>query len=341
MVTFAQAFVDQRGRDLLMIRRRDFIAGVSAVAWPALPRAQTVERVRRIGFLGASTPSASAWLCAFVQRLGELGWVEGRNLQIDVRWAEGRDDRAAEIAVQFASAKVDLIVTWTAEGVLAAKRATSTIPIVFAVARDPIGSGLVASLARPTGNATGLSAFNFDLVGKRVQLLREIIPDMGRVAILGNIGVADPAFELSEVVKAAEILGLDTTAVEVKLSADVAPALDAIKTQPQALFVVGDPLVFTHRVLINSWALRLRLLTMYTIREYVAAGGLMSYGTSFPSLFRRAAEFSDKILRGANPADIPVEQPTKFDLVINLKTAQSLGITVPDKLLAIADEVIE
>ena len=221
------------------------------------------------------------------------------------------------------------------------QRATSTIPIVFAVARDPVGSGLVASLARPNSNATGLSAFNFDLVGKRVQLLREIIPDMGRVAVLGNIGVADPASELSEVIKTAEILGLDTTAVEVKLSPDIVPALDAIKTQPQALFIVGDPLVFTHRMQINSWALRQRVPTMYTIREYVAAGGLMSYGTSFPSLFRRAADFSDKILRGANPADIPVERPTKFDLIINLRTAQSLGVTLPDDLLAIADEVIE
>jgi ABC-type uncharacterized transport system substrate-binding protein len=232
-------------------------------------------------------------------------------------------------------------VTWATGPALAAKRATSTIPIVFALATDPVGSGLVASLARPGGNATGLSAFNLDLVGKRVELLREIVPDLRRMAVLGNIGVADTAFELREVIKTAETLGLDTTAAEIKLSADIAPALDAINTEPQALFVVGDPLTFTNRVQINDWALRRRLPTTYAIREFVAAGGLMSYGTNFPSLFRRAAEFSDKILRGANPADIPVEQPTKFDLVINLKTARTLGLDVPPMLLARADEVIE
>jgi ABC-type uncharacterized transport system substrate-binding protein len=178
-------------------------------------------------------------------------------------------------------------------------------------------------------------------VGKRVELLREIVPDLRHVAVLGNIGVADSAFELREVVKTTESLGLNTTAVEIKSSADIAPALDAIKIRPQALFVVGDPLTFTNRVQIIGWARTQRLPAMYAIREFVAAGGLMSYGTNFPSLFRRAAEFSDKILRGANPADIPVEQPTKFDLVINLKTAKALGATVPDRLLAFADEVIE
>jgi putative tryptophan/tyrosine transport system substrate-binding protein len=325
------------------MKRREFIAGLgSAAVWPLAARAQQEERVRRVGFLGASNPSISGpWLSAFVQRLGELGWVEGRNLQIEVRWAEGRDDRAAEIAVAYANANVDLIVTLAAGSVLAAKRATSTIPVVFAIARDPIGSGLAASLARPTGNATGLSAFNLDLLGKRLQLLREIIPDLQRLAVLGNIGAADAAFELREVIKTAETLGLHTTAVEVKFPADIAPALDAIKTQPQSLFVVGDPLAFIHWAQINSWALRQRLPTMCAMRDFVAAGGLISYGTNFRSLFRRAAEFSDKILRGAKPADIPVEQPTRFELVINLKTANALGLTIPPNLLAIADEVIE
>ena len=325
------------------MRRREFIAllGCSATAWPLAARAQQ-ERVRRLGFLGASTSAVGGpWLSALVQRLGELGWTEGRNLQIDARWAEGRNDRAAEIATEFARANVDLIVTWATGPALAAKQATVTIPIVFALATDPVGSGLAASLARPAGNATGLSAFNLDLVGKRVELLREIVPDLRRLGVLGNVGVADTAFELGGVIKTAQTLELDTTAIEIKSSADIASALDAIKTQPQALFVVGDPLTFTNRVQINGWALNQRLPTMYAIREFVAAGGLMSYGTNFPSLFRRAAEFTDRILRGANPADIPVEQPTKFDLVINLKTAKTLGLEVPPSLLARADEVIE
>jgi ABC-type uncharacterized transport system substrate-binding protein len=326
-----------------MIGRRKFIGLLGGAAtWPLAARAQQAERARRLGFLGAATSSVGGpWLSALVQRLGELGWVENRNLQIDVRWAEGRNDRATEIAVEFATADLDLIVTWATGPALAAKRATSRVPIIFALATDPVGSGLVASLARPAGNATGLSAFNLDLVGKRVELLREIVPDLRRLAVLGNTGVTDTAFELKEVIKTAETLGLETTAVEIKLSADIAPALDAIKTQPQALFVVGDPLTFTNRMQIGSWALKQRLPTTYAIREFVVAGGLMSYGTNFPSLFRRAAELGDKVLRGASPADIPVEQPTKFDLVINLKTAKALGLDVPPTLLALADEVIE
>jgi len=326
------------------MKRREFITllGGAAATWPLAARAQQLEKARKLGFLGAATSSVGTpWLAALVQRLGELGWLEGRNLHIDVRWAEGRNDRAIEIAVEFARADLDLIVTWATGPALAVKRATSKIPIVFALATDPLGSGLVASLARPGGNVTGMSVVNLDLVGKRVELLREIVPDLRRLAVLANIGVADSAFELREATKAAETLGLNTTAVEIKTSADIAPALDAIKTQPQALFVVGDPLTFTNRAQIIAWAQTQRLPAMYAIREFVAAGGLMSYGTNFPSLFRRAAEFTDKILRGAKPADIPVEQPTKFDLVINLKTARALGVTVPEKLLAFADEVIE
>ena len=325
------------------MKRREFITllGGAAGAWPLAARAQQ-ERVRRLGFLGAATSAVGGpWLTALVQRLGELGWTEGRNLQIDARWAEGRNDRAAEIAAEFARANVDVIVTWATGPALAAKQATTTIPIVFALATDPVGSGLAASLARPAGNATGLSAFNLDLVGKRVELLREIVPDLRLLGVLGNVGVADTAFELREVIKTAQTLGLDTTAIEINLSADIVPALDAIKTQPQALFVVGDPLTFTNRVQINSWALNQRLPTMYAIRDFVAAGGLMSYGTSFPSLLRRAAEFSDKILRGANPADIPVEQPTKFELVINLKTAKQIGLTIPQSVVYQADKVIK
>src|SRR5262249_49792568 len=241
------------------MRRREFITliGGAGASWPLAASGQQAERARRLEFLGAAASSVGGtWLSALVQRLGELGWVEGRNLQIDARWAEGHSDRAAEIAVEFVRAKLDLIVTWATGPALAAKRATSRVPIVFALATDPVGSGLVASLARPAGNATGLSAFNLDLVGKRVELLREIVPDLRRLAVLGNTGVPDPVLERKEVIKPAETLGLETTAVEIKLSADIAPALDAIKTQPQALFVVGDPLTFTNRMQIGSWALK-------------------------------------------------------------------------------------
>ena len=274
-----------------------------------------------------------------MQRLGELGWTEGRNVQIDARWAEGRNDRAAEIATEFARANVDLIVTWATGPALAAKQATVTIPIVFALATDPVGSGLAASLARPAGNVTGLSAFNLDLVGKRVELLREIVPDLRRLGVLGNVGVADTAFELRGVIKTAQTLGLDTTAIEIKSSADIASALDAIKTEPQALFVVGDPL--TIQIGFKSTLGHLPVApTIYAIREFVTAGADV-LRDELPDLFRRAAEFTDRILRGAKPADMPVEQPTKFELVINLKTAKALGLDVPPTLLARADEVIE
>jgi putative ABC transport system substrate-binding protein len=325
------------------VRRRQFITliGGAVAAWPIASRA-TSKELRRIGFLGAANSSAAGpWLSALTQRLAELGWVEGRNLQIAVGWAEGRNDRAAEIARELATTNVELIVTYATGTTLAVKRATTTIPIVFALAADPVGSGLVASLARPGSNATGLSSVNLDLLGKRVELLREIVPGLKGLAVLGNVGVADSALELREALKAAGTLGLEASPAEIKVAADIAPALDAIKTQQQALFVVGDPLTFTNRTQIIGWARAQRLPAMYSNRAFVAAGGLMSYGPDFVSLFRRAAELSDKILRGAKPADIPVEQPTKFELVINLKTAKALGLVVPEAFLIRADEVIE
>jgi putative ABC transport system substrate-binding protein len=325
------------------VKRREFITfvGGAAAAWPLAARA-TSEELRRIGFLGAASSSvAGPWLSALTQRLGELGWVEGRNLQIAVGWAEGRNDRAAEIARDLAAANVELIVTYATGATLAAKRATTTVPIVFALAADPVGSGLVASLARPGSNATGLSSVNLDLVGKRVELLREIVPGLRGLVVLGNVGVADSALELREVLKAAETLGLEATPAEIKVAADIAPALETIKPEQQALFVVGDPVTLTNRTQIISWARAKRLPTMYSNRAFVAAGGLMSYGPDFTSLFRRAAELSDKILRGAKPADIPVEQPTKFELVINLRAAKAIGLAMPEAFLVRADEVIE
>jgi putative tryptophan/tyrosine transport system substrate-binding protein len=264
-----------------------------------------------------------------------------RNVTIEVRWAEGRNERAGEIAAEFVRLKVDIIATWATAPALAAKSATSTIPIVFALATDPIGSGLVESLARPGGNATGLSVQTIDLAGKRLDLLREVVPDLRRLAIMANVGVPDTAAEMREVQALARTLGLDVTALHIRRAEDIAPAFEALKPGTEALFVVGDPLTFTNRIQINSLAQGARLPTLYSIREFVAAGGLMSYGTNFPDLFRRAATFVDKILRGAKSTDIPVEQPIKFDLVINLKTAKALNVTIPDKLIALADEVIE
>ena len=323
------------------MRRRAFIAALgAAAAWPVVARGQPAMPV--IGFLGPASPAvANPWLGAFVQRLGELGWVEGRNVTIEVRWAEGRGERVAEIAAEFVRQKVDIIATWATAPALAAKSATSTIPIVFALAADPIGTGLVASLARPGGNATGLSVQNIDLAGKRVELLREIVPNLRRLAIMANVGVPDIAAETHEVQAIARTLGLDVATVEIRQAEDIAPAFETLKSGTEALFVVGDPLTFTNRTIINAMAQRARLPTMYSMRGFVAAGGLISYGPNYPDMFRRAAELVDRILRGAKPAEIPVEQPTKFDLVVNLKTAKALGLTVPPFLLTRADEVIE
>jgi putative ABC transport system substrate-binding protein len=324
------------------MRRREFITLLSGAAtWPLAARAQQ-PRMPVIGFLGAATPAvARQWFTVFAVRLAELGWVEGRNVTIEIRWAEGRGERAAEIAAEFVRLKVDVIATWGTASALAAKSATSAIPIVFAVATDPIGSGLVESLARPGGNVTGLSVQTIDLAGKRLELLREVVPDLRRLSIMANVGVPDTAAEMREVEALAGTLGLDVAVLQIRQAEDIAPAFDRLKPGTQALFVVGDSLTFTNRAQINSLAQRAHLPTIYSIREFVAAGGLMSYGTNFPDLFQRAADYVNKILHGAKPADIPVEQPIKFDLAINLKTAKALGLTVPPSLLALADEVIE
>jgi ABC-type uncharacterized transport system substrate-binding protein len=236
--------------------------------------------------------------------------------------------------------KVDVVVT-TGAAVAAVRQATSSTPIVFAVAVDPIGGGLVASLARPGGNVTGLSNQHTDLVGKRLEILREVVPSLSKLAILVNAGYPSAVLEMHQVQETARTLKLDYAPVEIKRADDIAPALDALKSAAQAMYVVADPLVSTNRIRINTWALGARLPTMHGVREYVETAGLMSYGASYPDLFRRAAEIIDKILRGAKPADIPVEQPTKFELVINLITAKALGLEVPPTLLARADEVIE
>ena len=326
------------------IKRRDFVSllGGAAVAWPLAAGAQQATKVPTIGILGSGIPATQGqWYAAFVQRLRELGWIDGRTVAIEYRWAEGRDERAAEIAAEFVRRKVDVIVTSATAGVVAAKQATSVIPIVFAATGDPVGTGLVTSLARPGGNVTGLSLQSSDLVGKRLELLREVVPGLGRVAFLANVG--NPVFilEIGQIQAAARTLGLEVITLEIRRGEDIVPAFEALNGRAEALYVVADALMFTHRFRINTLALAARLPTMHALREGVDVGGLMSYGPNFPDLFRRAADYVDKILRGAKPSDLPVEQPTKFDLAINLTTARALGLDVPATLLARADEVIE
>jgi ABC-type uncharacterized transport system substrate-binding protein len=325
------------------MRRREFITllGGAVAAWPLMARGQQPAKVPTIGYFGTVAASAwGPWTTAFAQRLRELGWIEGRTVAIHYRWAEGRAERLAEIAAEFVRLKVDVIVTG-GNAAVAAKQASSVIPIVFALMDDPLSMGLVASLARPGGNVTGLSMQQTELAGKRLELLREVVPGLRRLAIMANADNPASMAELRELQATARTLALEVVPSEISRAEDIAPAFEALKTRAQALCVVGDALVMTHRVRINTLALAARLPTIYNIREYVEAGGLMSYGPNIPDLFRRAADFVDKILRGAKPGEIPVEQPTKFDLVINLTTAKALGLNVPPTLLTQADEVIE
>jgi putative ABC transport system substrate-binding protein len=283
----------------------------------------------------------SKWTATFVQRLAELGWVEGRTIVIEYRWADGDNERSADIVADLIRRKVDIIVGHGA-AVPAAKRATSTIPIVFTLSGDPVAIGLVASLARPGGNVTGLSIQQTDVAGKRLEILREALPGAHRLRLIGNAGFSQTRREIGAVEGAAAGLGLEIGVLEVHAAEDISPAaFDALKGQVDALYVISDPLVNSNRERINELALAARLPTIHTIREQVEAGGLMSYGASPSDNFRRAAEFVDKILRGAKPADIPVEQPTKFELVVNLKTAKALGLKIPEAFLLRADEVIE
>ena len=326
------------------MRRREFITllGGAAAVWPVAARGQQRGKLPTIGFLGAASASAmKSWLDAFVARLRELGWIEGRTVAIEIRWAEGRRERVAEIAAEFVQLKVDVIVTSATPPTLAAKQATAVIPIVFAAVSDPVGPGLVASLARPGGNVTGVANQTSDTAGKKLELLREAVPGLRRLAIMANVGNPASVLEMGEVQATARTLGLEVTTSEIRRAEDIAPAFEALKDRADALYLAPDPLMNTNRTRVNILAVGARLPTMQGAREYVEAGGLMSYGPNFPDQFRRVAEFVDKILRGTKPADIPVEQPTKFDLVINLTTAKALRLEVPASLLARADEVIE
>jgi len=314
------------------MRRRQFLAVLSgaAASVPIAARAQQPAKLPTIGFLVPGTPeSHGKWVAAFAQRLSELSWIEGRTVAIEYRWAEGRNERMAEIAAEFVRLKVDVIVT-SGDGAIASKQATSVIPIVFAAYGDPVAFGIVTSLARPGGNVTGLT----------VQPTA-VIPGFRRLSIMANVGNRAYQQELGEIQAAVSRFGLEATILEIRRAEDIAPAFEAVKNRTDALYVFSEPLMNANRVKINTLALGARIPTIFGFREFVDAGGLMSYGPNFADLFRHAADFVDKILRGAKPADLPVQQPTKFDLIINLTTAKALGLKIPESFLLRADEVIE
>jgi putative tryptophan/tyrosine transport system substrate-binding protein len=326
---------------VLDIGRREFITLVGgAAAWPLVARAES-GKLPTIGILGPGSAAWSHLVSALMQRLHELGYIENRTVTIEYRWSEGHNERYAAIADEFVRLKVDVIVALGTPAIVAVKRATAVIPIIFPIASDPIGDGLVASLARPGGNVTGLSNQQPDLAGKRLEILREIIPGLSRLAVLANGDSPTATLNVNEVHAAAPKLALDISTLNVKHADDIAPAIDQLKGRAQAIYVFGDPFVFDNQIQINTVALSARLPTMHNARGYVETGGLVSYGTSFSDLFRRAGDYVDKILRGAKPADMPVEQPTKFELVVNLKTAKAIGLKIPETFLARADEVIE
>jgi putative tryptophan/tyrosine transport system substrate-binding protein len=325
------------------MRRREFIGLVvgGIVTARSSAHAQQPAKSPTVGFLVAgSQASHGAWVAAYAQRLSELGWTEGRNVTIEYRWAAGDNQRMVEFAAEFVQRKVDVIVS-SANGVLIARKATSSIPIVFAAFSDPVATGLAESLSRPGGNVTGLTVQPSDLASKRIGLLREIVPNFRRLSALTNVAASGFEGETEGIRKAAAALSIEAQIFELRTAADIAPALAALKGRTDALYVLSEPLVNANRAQILEVATMERIPTIFGFREFVDAGGLMSYGANFPDLFRRAADFTDKILRGAKPADLPVQQPVKFDLIFNLKTARALGLEVPEAFLTRADEVIE
>ncbi len=323
------------------MKRRAFLSLGAAAAWPLRASSATAKRPV-IGFLLAGTPAFYAqWLAGFVQRMRELGWEDSDNVEIIYRATDGANERLAEFAAEFVKLKVDVIVTSGSEGVLAAKQATSAIPIVFAATADPVAIGLVESLARPGGNVTGLSAESTDYSGKSVELMRELVPGLQRLVILTNADTPGMMAETAKVQTAGHAAGLEVVTLAVRNGDEITSAFDGLKGRADAVYCVPGPLTGSNRVRIITLALAEKLPAIYGSRDYVEAGGLISYGPAVADLFRRAADIVDKILRGAKPADIPVEQPTKFYLFINGTTAKALGLTIPQSILLRADEVIE
>jgi putative ABC transport system substrate-binding protein len=327
------------------MRRRNFIALLGgAAAWPLAARAQQTGRIARIGYLGSSSPSLEPhYVEAFRRQLRDLGYIEGQQIAIEYRWAQGQDDRLQDLAVELVRLTPNVIVTTGTPGTLAAMRATKTIPIVMASSGDPVGVGLVASLARPGGNVTVFTFLGPELEGKRLELLKQAVPNLTRVAVLGN--PSNPAvifyFETIRNASRALQISLDPVA-EVRRADELDNALSVIAgASPHALAVLPDRSLLAHRKRIVEFATARRLPGMYPYREYVDAGGLMSYAPSNIDLFRGAATYVDKILKGANPAELPVQEPTRFELIVNLKNAKAIGIDVPTALLLRADELIE
>ena len=328
------------------MRRRQFMTllGGAAAAWPLAAQAQQAGKVSTIGYLGSTTRSVDSQQRqpAFVERLRELGWIEGRNVAIEHRWAEGRSERFTEIAAEFVRLNVEIIITDGTPAIAAAKRATPITPIVFAAAGDPVATGLVASLARPGNNVTGMSLMSSELGAKRLELLGEVLPRLSRVAVLWNVDNPYSMLVFKITQGAGRTMGIEVRSLDVRGPDDFDTAFEAARgLHPDALITVEDPVTLVHRTPIAEFTAREKLPSLHGIREFVTAGGLMSYGASLLDLFRRAGSFVDKVLRGAKPSDLPIQQPTKFEMVINLKTATALGLTIPPTLLATADEVIE
>jgi putative ABC transport system substrate-binding protein len=327
------------------VNRRAFLRIVpcALLASPLAVKAQQTGKVYRIGFLGNSTAALEANLVGpFREGLRELGYVEGRNVQIEYRWGEGKYERFPELVAELVALKVDVLVTAGTPAALAVKRATTTIPLVMVAVGDPVGTGLVASLARPGGSMTGLTSIAPDLEGKRLELLREAVPKLSRVSVIWNPANPFHVTAEKEARSAAQVLQMKVHSVGVRTAQELDPAFVAIvKERPGAFIVLADRIFLHNRGRIVDFAARNRLPAVYAYRELVEAGGLMSFGPNYADMHRRAATFADKILKGAKPADLPVEQPTKFELLINLKTARALGLTIPPSLLARADQVIQ
>jgi ABC-type uncharacterized transport system substrate-binding protein len=329
------------------LKRRELITllGGVAIAWPLAARAQQAVSVRRLGFLlpgGPRTTAVRGQLEAFRQGLKEHGWFEGQNISIEYRYAEGREDALPAIAAALARLRLDVIVAEGTAAIQAAKTVTQTVAIVMATSADPVGTGLVANLNRPGGNITGLSLQNAELSGKRLQLLTEIVPGLARVAVLSNPLNPSIAPIVEQTKAAAQALGIETHVVEVQAPDKFESAFAAVAAaHAGALMVLPDPLLYGQHPRIVTFAAASHLPALFPEREVAEAGGLIAYGPSIPASFQRAAAYVDKILRGAKPADLPVEQPTTFELAVNLQTARAIGVTIPTSILVGADEVIE
>jgi len=326
------------------MRRRQFITlfgSAAALLLPPSARAQQADKLPTIGILGSTSAGWSRWLSPLLQHLQELGWTENRTVAIDYAWTEGNAQRYAELAADLANRRVDVIVPLGTPAIVAAKKATTIIPIVFPLASDPVGDGLVASLAHPGGNVTGLSNQQPDLAGKRLEILRDALPGFRQLAVLSNANNRTATLSVDEALSAASKLGFEVIRIDVKQPEDIAPAIRSLEGRAQALYVVGDPLIAANQIEINALALDARLPTMHSSRGYVDAGGFISYGPDYSDLFRRCGDYIDKILKGAKPADLPVEEPTKIELVVNLKSAKALGLAIPEAFLLRADAVIE